>query len=104
METKKAMAVVVLIFLKYNGLCGGLADSIYFLQKGINTAHEFSSTLNVICVHVTFTVVTVHTICEDLHCDYFLSKLNKKDENLSKKNFMDPYFGWSSTVSRLKSH
>lgn len=37
-----------------------------FLDTGINTVHEFSCTDNVVCVHVTFTVVTVHAVCEGL--------------------------------------
>ena len=34
------------------------------LHKGINILHEFSCARNAICVHVTYTVVTVYPICE----------------------------------------
>ena len=37
---KNAAVVVVLIFIKYNGLCGGVADLNYF-YRGINTVHKF---------------------------------------------------------------
>ena len=37
-----------------------------FLQRGVNTLHEFSCTRNAVCEHVTYTVVTVHAICEGL--------------------------------------
>ena len=33
LEIKKAVVVVVLIFLKYNGLCGRLTDSNYFYTE-----------------------------------------------------------------------
>ena len=37
-----------------------------FLQRGINTLHKFSCMYNSVCVHITYTVVTVHAICEGL--------------------------------------
>ena len=33
LEIKNAVVVVVCIFIKYNGLCGGLVDSNYFHTK-----------------------------------------------------------------------
>ena len=55
-EIKNAVVVVIIIFIKYNSLCGGLTDSNYF-YTGINTMHKFSCTQNAVCVHV---------ICEGL--------------------------------------
>ena len=37
-----------------------------FLHRGINTVHKLLCTHNAVCVHVTFTVVSVHAICEGL--------------------------------------
>ena len=36
------------------------------LKRGINSAHEFPCTCNIICVHITCKVVTVHAIYEGL--------------------------------------
>ena len=47
-------------------VCVGFKLFKLFLHRGISTVHEFSCTRNAVCVHVTCTVVTVHTICEDL--------------------------------------
>ena len=81
-EIKHAVVVVVFIFLKHDGLCVGdrrLEDSNYF-YTGINTGHEFSCTRNVVCVQVTCTVVTVHSICEDLKFlhGYLKPRINNK--------------------------
>ena len=37
-----------------------------FLQRGIDTKHEFLYTCHAVCVHVTCAIVTVHTIREGL--------------------------------------
>ena len=44
-----------------------------FLDRGINTMHKFLCTCNTVCVHITYTVVTVYmyTICEDLGYTFF---------------------------------
>ena len=68
-DSELLVVVVVLIFFEHKGLCGRLADSKLFLHRGINTVHKFSSIHNAICVHVTYTVVTVHTVCESLYFD-----------------------------------
>ena len=34
--------------------------------------HKFSCTRNAVCIHVTYTFVTVHTICEGLCVDIIL--------------------------------
>ena len=53
------------------------------LHREINTMHEYSCTQNTVCVHVTYTVVTVHAICEGL--DFNLNKfLNLVFTNFSK--------------------
>ena len=52
LEIKSAVVVVVIIFLKHNGLCGKLADSNYFY-----TEESLSSMRN---------AVTVHAICDGL--------------------------------------
>ena len=58
LEIKNTVVVVVLVFLKHNDLCGRLAHS--------NSVHEFSCTGNAVCVHVTYTVVTLLAIWEGL--------------------------------------
>ena len=37
-----------------------------FLDRQINSVHEFSGMHNDVCVHVTYTVVTVHANCKVL--------------------------------------
>ena len=61
----KNAVVVVLIFLKHNGLCGILADSNYFFS----TVHKFLCTRNAICMDVLGMVVTVHAISEGLRVE-----------------------------------
>ena len=38
-----------------------------FLHRGINAVHEFLCLCNVICMYVTYTLVTVHSVCEEQH-------------------------------------
>ena len=65
LETKNAVVVVVRTFVKYNGLCGGLADSDYFYPEEPIPCTNFH-VRKTSCVHVTCTIVTVHAICEGL--------------------------------------
>lgn len=37
-----------------------------FSYAGIDVIHKFSCTHDAVCMHVTYTVVTVHTLCENL--------------------------------------
>ena len=37
-----------------------------FLHREITTMYKFLCKRNTICVHIAYTVITVHTICEDL--------------------------------------
>ena len=41
LEIKNVVVVVICIFIKYNGLCGGLADSNYFYAEDQNHARIF---------------------------------------------------------------
>ena len=61
LEIKNTVVVVVLIFLKYNGLHGRLADS--------NTMHKFLNMCTAVRVHVACIVVTIHAICEGLYLE-----------------------------------
>ena len=61
LEIKNTVVVVVIIFLKYNGLRGRLVDS--------NTMHEFSSMCTAVRVQVMCIVVTMHAICEGLYLE-----------------------------------
>ena len=45
--------------------------------------HKFSCTRNVACVHVTFMVVTVHTICKGLHKNFLF--YSRTEECMYKK-------------------
>ena len=38
----------------------------FFSHKGINNMHDLSCTWNTVCSHITYTVVTMHAICEGL--------------------------------------
>ena len=70
LEIESTVVVVVFIFLKHNGQCGRLANSNYFYTKeSIPSVHELICTRNAVCVHVTCTVVVVHTICGGLSTD-----------------------------------
>ena len=40
-----------------------------FLHRGIDTVHKFACACNAFCVHVTYTIVTVHAIYEGLPCN-----------------------------------
>ena len=82
LEIKNAVGVVVLIFLKHNGLCGRLADSNYF-YTGINNVHQFSCKRIPVCVHVTCTVVTVQANCEDL-----LTSIQQMHKKANSFNFL----------------
>ena len=58
---ENAVVMVVLIFLKYNGLCCRFGDSSYlYTEESINT----------VCVHIMCTIIHVHTICEGLMADH----------------------------------
>ena len=60
-EIKNAAVVVVLIFLKHNGLCGRLAYSSYFYTEESMTCTNF-------CASATpFASFHVHAICEGLY-------------------------------------
>ena len=37
-----------------------------FLHRGISTVHKYSCMANIICKHVLYMVITLHTICEGL--------------------------------------
>ena len=43
-----------------------MADSNYFYTEESNTVHGFLCKPNIACMHVTYTFVTVHAICEGL--------------------------------------
>ena len=58
MEFKNAVVVIVLIFLKDNGLCGKAISSSQLCSQSI------PCTCNAVYVHVKCTIVTMHTICE----------------------------------------
>ena len=60
------MVVVVLIFLKHNGLCGQVISKQFSIVFSMNTVHKFLCTCNPICVRVMCTTVTMHTVCEGL--------------------------------------
>ena len=67
LEIESTVVVVFFIFLKRNGQCGRLANSNYFyIKESIPSVHELMCTRNAVCVHVTCTVVIVHTICGGL--------------------------------------
>ena len=51
-----------------------------FLHRGIKKVHEFSCMSNVVCVHVTYTVATVHVICEGLWKRMLLLGLHPANE------------------------
>ena len=66
LEIKSAVVVVVVIFLKDNGLCGRLVDSNYFYKEESKCVHKFLCMCNTVCMHIARTVITLHTICEGL--------------------------------------
>ena len=79
-EIKKAVVVVVLIFIKHNVLCGRLADSNYFCTEESIPCTNF-------CVRETpfaCTVVIVHAICEGL---------------INPKHNIDKYFQYAVTIA-----
>ena len=57
LKIKNAVVVVVLIFLKHNGLCGQVISSSQLCSQAV-------------CVHFMCTVVTMHAIYEDLLVQY----------------------------------
>ena len=62
LEIKNVLVVVVLVFIKCDGLCGITEKS---------TLHEFLCTRNAVCVHVKCMVITIYVICEDLSCQRY---------------------------------
>ena len=57
LESKSTVEVVVLIFLKHNGVWESDRYKL-FLQRGINTAQGFSCTLNAVFMHVKYIPAT----------------------------------------------
>ena len=66
-----------------------------FLHRVINIMHEFSCTRNPVCVDVTYTVVTVHAICEGLLNNHYGNLVL----NFSLKFFHEAYVDWSAYCS-----
>ena len=66
-----------------------------FLHRVINIMPEFSCTLNPVCVDVTYTVVTVHAICEGLLNNHYDNLV----VNFSLKFFHEAYADWSAYCS-----
>ena len=55
LEIKSAVVVVVLTFLKHNGLCGKLADSNYFYKE-----ESLSFMRNAVTVHAIYDGLLLH--------------------------------------------
>ena len=55
---KNTVVVFVLIFIKYNGLCG--------ITEKSQLCKKFCVCKNAACMHITCMVITMHTICRGL--------------------------------------
>ena len=63
---KNAVIMVILIFLKHNGLCQQAISSSQLCSQSILCTH-FRACVMLFACYVTCMVVTVHVICDGLY-------------------------------------
>ena len=74
LEIRKAVVVVVFIFLKHNGLCGQAMSSSLLCSQSITCTIFRARVTPFAC-----TVGTVHAICEGLHSSQMRRIFEKKN-------------------------